>query len=95
MPIGRYCTKSVKCAFVGPSHGAQRTRYEVQFVLNDEVWRVQSFAGKLIAAHGVARAVEARSSYRCILPKKAPTGPVQGKAANLSTVAMMKQGSRR
>ena len=67
----------------------------MQLVLDDQVRRQQAVNGQGLPLQRMARPVEAVLSYRCTRPKNWPTSPVHGIAANLSTVAIMKQGSRR
>ena len=75
----------------------ERASDEMELVLNDQLWRKKSI-GQLRRALGglVERAKEALFTLLALtLPNSMPVSPRQGIIANLSTVAMRKDGNSR
>ena len=86
----------VQRRLVQTNHRSQRPGDQMQFILDNQVRRQEPAIGKLGAVHRIARPVEASfvmALHSC--QRKLPPAPVHGSAANLSTVAIMKHGSRR
>ena len=82
---------------VQPDHRAERTRDQVQLILDDQVRRQQPSAGYGCALRRVARPVETGLGVIAVDPpeERAHLARPTAAPANLSTVAMMKHGRRR